>query len=852
MERSPQARDPLAPRESRAAASLLGPASARAARPTAARPQGPRDRPTPANADAVLDDVLARDCAAAPARLEVDEVEALLRATGSARERLLRCAASLRDEGLVRAGRPGVITFSKKVFLPLTTMCRDRCHYCTFVKTPAQLAAQGEPLFMPPEQVLAVATQGAALGCKEALFTLGDRPEERWPEAQAWLDAHGYVSTLHYVREMAILVRERTGLLPHLNPGVMSANELAWLRPVAPSMGMMLETTSVDLWAEPGRAHYGSPDKEPAVRLRTIEDAGRARVPFTTGILVGIGETLRDRAESLIALRDAHLRHGHVQEVIVQNFRAKPQTAMRGEPDLDTAEYVTAIAVARLVLGRDMRIQVPPNLADQAEFEMLLGAGIDDWGGVSPLTADHVNPERPWPSIVTLADRTAQAGFALRERLTVYPPYLDRASEWIAPEVHAATRALADETGLARERVRPSGAREPGAPAPTEVAPEGTSGVAPGDAAPGPAAPGPAAPRATDDSLSAALERARAHPEAITDADLATLLRATGAELDEVVRLADLARRYTAGEVVTFVANLTIDPGALASDAELAASLDEIAGVAARAAARGATEICVQGRIPQAWPGDAYLDLARTIRAAAPGVHLHGMRPADIVDAAARLGATTVEVIDRMLQSGIDTFPGTGVKLLDEQHRRRVAPADLPVGAWVRTVQQAHRAGLASTAVVVYGMGESPQAYVRHLRSLCRIQADTAGFTELVVMPSPLPHVSLVAGRSLRDEHRAFHAIARLAVSGSLARVQTGWPRLGLEHATEMLRSGANDLGGLLLHEGPLTGGGSPHELSLDDVRGVGKRLRRPVRQRTTLYGPVADPAAGTDERSAS
>ena len=397
--------------------------------------------------------------ASAGERLGAADAEALLSAEGEQFESMLRLAGAVRDAGLAASGRPGVITYSRKVFIPLTTLCRDRCHYCIFVDTPAQLLKLHKPAYMSPEQVLTVARQGAALGCKEALLTLGDRPEDRWPEARAWLDEHGYASTLDYVGAMARLITAETGLLAHLNPGVMTADELRMLRPTAPSMGMMLETTSRRLFEEPGQVHYGSPDKDPALRLAVIEDAGRERVPFTTGILVGIGETLRDRAESLIALRASHEAHastgvqetaGHVQEVIVQNFRAKPRTAMQDAPDASLLEYVAAVAVARLVMGPRMRMQVPPNLSDPAEFELLLRAGADDWGGVSPLTADHVNPERPWPHLTDLAARTAELGFELRERLTAQPEFVQHAETWIDPALHAAVAALADPaTGLA-------------------------------------------------------------------------------------------------------------------------------------------------------------------------------------------------------------------------------------------------------------------------------------------------------------------------------------------------------------------------------------------------------------------
>ena len=369
--------------------------------------------------------------------LTADDAEALLRLPVDALGPVLDLASELRDRGLAEAGRPGVVTYSRKVFIPLTTLCRDRCHYCVFVDTPGQLLKKGKPAYMSVEQVLAIARQGAALGCKEALLTLGDRPEDRWPEARDWLDDHGYASTLDYVGAVARLITAETGILPHLNPGLMSPEELAELRSAAPSMGIMLETTSRRLFEEPGEVHHGSPDKDPALRLATIEAAGRARIPFTTGILVGIGETVRDRAESLVALRDVQAEHGHVQEIIVQNFRAKPRTAMQHAPDASTWEYLAAVAVARLVMGPAMRIQVPPNLSDPDELALLVRAGVDDWGGVSPLTADHVNPERPWPHLDDLAARTAELGFDLQERLTAHPEFVDDAATWLDPAVRA-------------------------------------------------------------------------------------------------------------------------------------------------------------------------------------------------------------------------------------------------------------------------------------------------------------------------------------------------------------------------------------------------------------------------------
>src|SRR5215213_662084 len=391
----------------------------------------------------------ARDGAA----LDVTEASVLLAARGEQLDELLAAAGRVRDAGLVDAGRPGVVTYSRKVFIPLTRLCRDRCHYCTFVTVPHRLPAA----FLERDEVLEIARAGAAEGCKEALFTLGDRPEERWPAAREWLEARGYHSTLEYVRACAIAVLEETGLLPHLNPGVMSWEELTRLKPVAPSMGMMLETTATRLWSEPGGPHFGSPDKEPLVRLRTLTDAGRLSIPFTTGLLVGIGETLAERADTIHAIRKLHREFGHIQEVIVQNFRAKDDTAMRSVPDAGIEDFLATIAVTRLVLGPTMRIQAPPNLVSREECLALLAAGVDDWGGVSPLTPDHVNPERPWPALEELAAVTAEGGYDLVQRLTAHPRYVQAGAAWIDPRVGGHVAVLADpETGLARD-INPSG-----------------------------------------------------------------------------------------------------------------------------------------------------------------------------------------------------------------------------------------------------------------------------------------------------------------------------------------------------------------------------------------------------------
>lgn len=775
----------------------------------------------------------ALDRAAAGERLDAVDARALLGATGADFDRLLELAGSVRDAGLEASGRPKILTYSRKVFVPLTTLCRDRCHYCVFVDTPGQLLKKNKPAFMSPEQVLAVVRQGQAMGCKEVLLTLGDRPEDRWPEARAWLDEHGFASTLAYVGHIARLVTAETGMLAHLNPGVMTAEELRMLRPTAPSMGMMLETTSRRLFEEAGQVHYGSPDKDPALRLGVIEDAGRERIPFTTGILVGIGETLDDRAASLIAIREAHERHrvdgqGHVQEVIVQNFRAKPRTAMQGAPDADLREYVAAVAVARLVMGPRMRIQVPPNLSDPGEFALLVRAGADDWGGVSPLTADHVNPERPWPHLDDLAAFTAELGFELRERLTAHPEFVAAPETWLDPAMRGPVAALADpDTGLARD---------PG-PAGVNRAAEMSARV------PSTPAGAPNLPTASRHSVGNLAEVAASDPLALDDAEWEALLRATGTDLDALTATADDVRRYTVGEAVSLVVNRNLTSSGLRpapTDDPATFTLEEVGPIAADAWELGATEICVQGLLPEASDPLGYLEIARAVKAATPRVHLHAFRPQDVLDLADRAGLGVDGALAAMRDAGVDTVPGTGVKILSERVRRLVAPGDLEIERWAEAITAAHRAGFRSTSVLFYGHVETAGERIAHLRALRTIQDETGGFTEFVPIPLPGPAggVPLVAGRSALDEHRAMVAVSRLALSGSIPHVQIAWTRVGREASAVLLQSGGDDLGGTLLDGRikPQAGIEFGQELPVTDAAAIAARLFRPVRQRTTDY----------------
>nr|WP_253794646.1 bifunctional FO biosynthesis protein CofGH [Kitasatospora paracochleata] len=810
--------------------------------------------------------------------LDTAEAAVLLRAHGADLADLCASAARVRDAGLAAAGRPGVITYSKKVFIPLTRLCRDRCHYCTFVTVPGKLERAGHGMYLSPDEVLEIARQGAAMGCKEALFTLGDRPEDRWPQARAWLDAHGYDDTLAYVRAMSIRVLEETGLLPHLNPGVLGWTDFQRLKPVAPSMGMMLETTATRLWSEQGGPHFGSPDKEPAVRLRVLEDAGRSAVPFTTGVLIGIGETYEERAEALFAIRRVARQYHGVQEVIVQNFRAKPDTAMRAMPDAEAAELAAAIAVARLVLGPSARIQAPPNLVD-AEYGLIIGAGIDDWGGVSPLTPDHVNPERPWPHIEELAARTAESGFALRERLTVYPEYLQRGEPWLDPRLLPHVRALADpETGLAREDAVPAGLpwQEPeDLPAAygrtdlhTAIDTEGRTGDRRADfdevygdwEALREQLPRQGAPERVEGDLRAALAVAADDPTRLTDAQALALFGADGPALDALCRIADDVRRAAVGEEVTYCVTRNINFTNVCytgcrfcafaqrrTDADAyTLSLDQVAERAAQAWEVGATEVCMQGGIHPDLPGTAYFDIARAVKARVPGIHVHAFSPMEVVNGATRTGLSIRDWLQRAKEAGLDTIPGTAAEILDDEIRWVLTKGKLPAATWVDVVTTAHELGIRSSSTMMYGHVDTPAHWLGHLRLLAEIQQRTGGFTEFVTLPfvhtnAPVYLAGIARPGPTARDNRAVVAMARLLLHPHIPNIQTSWVKLGAEGAAEMLRSGANDLGGTLMEEtiSRMAGSSYGSYKSVRDLEAIAEAAGRPARQRTTTYGVV-------------
>jgi FO synthase len=812
--------------------------------------------------------------------LDVAEAAVLLQARGEALTGLAASAARVRDAGLEAAGRPGVITYSKSVFIPLTRLCRDKCHYCTFVTVPGKLRRAGHGMFMSPDEVLDIARKGAALGCKEALITLGDKPEERWPEAREWLDAHGYDDTIAYVRAVSVRILEETGLLPHLNPGVLTWTDFQRLKPVAPSMGMMLETTARRLWSEPGGPHFGSPDKEPAVRLRVLEDAGRSSVPFTSGLLIGIGETYEERAESLFALRKVARAYHGIQELIIQNFRAKPDTAMRGMPDAELDDLVATVAVARHIMGPSACLQAPPNLVD-SEYERLIGAGIDDWGGVSPLTIDHVNPERPWPQIEELAAKSRAAGFELRERLCVYPEFVRRGEPWLDPRLRPHVSALADpETGLARPGALPRGLpwQEPEevfvatgrTDLHTSIDTEGRTGDRRDDfdevygdweALREAAAPG-MAPERIDTDVREALRTAADDPTRLTDAEALALLHADGPALDALCRVADDVRRSAVGDDVTYIVTRNINFTNVCytgcrfcafaqrrTDADAyTLSLEQVADRAQQAWEVGAVEVCMQGGIHPDLPGTAYFDIARAVKERVPGMHVHAFSPMEVVNGATRTGLSIREWLTAAQEAGLDTIPGTAAEILDDEVRWVLTKGKLPTATWTEVIRTAHELGIRSSSTMMYGHVDQPRHWLGHLRTLAGIQRETGGFTEFVTLPfihtnAPVYLAGIARpGPTLRD-NRAVTAMARLLLHPWIPNIQTSWVKLGTEGAAEMLRSGANDLGGTLMEEtiSRMAGSSYGSYKSVRDLVAVAEAAGRPAKPRTTVYGEVPE-----------
>jgi FO synthase len=725
----------------------------------------------------------------------------------------------------------GVVTYSPKVFIPLTKLCRDVCHYCTFAQPPRR----GERAYMTADEVLAVARAGAEAGCHEALFTLGDKPELRYRAAREEVAALGCETTIEYLAKMADLVLSEAGLLPHLNPGVMTRQDLERLRLVSASMGLMLESTALRLM-EKGMPHYGSPDKLPEARLETIRLAGELDVPFTTGILIGIGETREERLEALSTIATLHERFGHIQEVIVQNFRAKPGTKMatHSEPSLD--ELIWTARAARELLPADVHLQVPPNLSYD-EFPRLLEAGIDDWGGVSPVTIDHVNPEAPWPEIERLRAATEAHGFELAPRLPIYPEFVGDLGRWADPRVAAEILRHADASGLAREERWAAGA--PG-PAPRFRTGNGRSRSGP---------------------VAAALTQVKAGAELDEDA-VTDLFEARGADLGAVLAAADELRREVCGDEVSYVVTRNVNYTNVCyfrcgfcafSKGKLAANLrgkpyvvplDEIVRRAREAWDRGAVELCLQGGIHPAFTGETYLEICAAVKEALPDLHVHAFSALEVWQGAATLGLALDDYLGRLRDVGLASLPGTAAEILDDGVRRTLCPDKVSTGQWLEVHDAAHRAGLRSTTTIMYGSVEGPRSWARHLLELREQQKRTGGFTEFV----PLPFVHMEAPIYLKGWARPgptyreavlMHAVGRLALHPWITNVQASWVKLGIEGAQAALRAGANDLGGTLMNESISRAAGAAHgqEMPPERMEEAIRAIGRLSRQRTTLYG---------------
>ena len=770
----------------------------------------------------ILQSVLARR------RPDRDEVQRL--ASEGDLASLMAAAAALRDRG-----HGDVVSYSRKVFIPLTHLCRDVCHYCTFARPPRR----GEAAYMTPEEAVAVARRGADAGCTEALFTLGDKPEKRYAAARDALAELGYATTIEYLVAVAGRVLAETGLFPHANPGVLTNADIAALRRVTVSQGIMLESTSERLCAK-GGPHYGSPDKRPARRLETLRLAGAARVPMTTGILIGIGETRAERIEALLAIREAHDAHGHIQEVIVQAFRAKPGTAMAAAPEPADDDLLWTVAVARLILGAAMNIQAPPNLSPGA-LASLVAAGINDWGGVSPVTPDHVNPEAPWPNLDSLARDTAAAGKVLVPRLPLYPAYALDGEGWLDEGLRTPVLRAIDTDGFARPDAWSPGTARP--------IPEAAAGL----------------PAQLDGRLERILRQAR-RGERLDEDEIVALFAARGGAEAAVRAAADGLRAEVNGDVVTYVVTRNINYTNICyfgcgfcafSKGRLSAGLrgkpydlglEEVARRAAEAWGRGATEVCMQGGINPDYTGATYEALCRAVKEAVPGMHVHAFSPLEVWQGARTLGVSVAELLARLKAAGLASLPGTAAEVLDDEVRAVLCPDKIDTGQWLSVMETAHGVGLGSTATIMYGHVDAPRHWARHLLRLRDLQVRSGGFTEFV----PLPFVHMEAPIYLHGKARRgptfreavlMHAVARLALHPLITNIQASWVKMGPDGAAACLDAGANDLGGTLMNETITRAAGAAHgqEMSPERMEALIRGLGRTPRQRTTTYADVPE-----------
>ena len=793
-----------------------------------------------------LEDLAQR--AARGLRLEDHEARRLAELAPQNSQIVLDAAAALRD-----ATTGPKITYSRKVFIPLTKLCRDSCGYCTFAHPPVE----GERAFLTIDEVLAIARAGEAAGCREALFTLGEKPERKWRQARDELAARGHRSTIDYLVAACSAVLENTSLLPHANPGTLTFEEASALKDVSVSQGMMLETLSERLLGR-GMAHFGAPDKKPAARLATLEAAGRASVPFTTGILVGIGETPAERIDALLAIRAAHERHGHIQEIIVQNFRAKPNTLMARFPEPAVADMELTIALARLILPPEVGLQAPPNLTPQV-YGRFLEAGINDWGGVSPVTIDHVNPEAPWPALEELREVTEARGFALLERLAVYPSFCDSPAarqRWVAPALRSKVLDATDAEGYPRDDVWYSGADRP-PPRPAELAME--QALAGAYRVPG---------RVVRSSVMEALDRAE-DGAPLGEEEITLLFSARAAEAERLFAVADDLRARTVGDAVTFVVNRNINytnmcyfkcgfcafskgPKSLNLRGEpYLLSPEEVALRAREAFERGASEVCMQGGIHHSFTGEHYVEYLRAVKDEIPEMHVHAFTALEVSQGARTSGLTVEEFLSRLRDAGLKSLPGTAAEILDDEIRSIICPDKITTEEWCEVHRVAHRLGLRSNATIMFGTVETPRNWARHLIVVRELHEQLAagghpGLFEFV----PLPFVHMAApiflrGRARRgptfEEALKMHAVARIALHGAIPNIQVSWVKMGVEGAKLALQAGANDLGGTLMNENISRAAGAAHgqELTPDAMTELIRSIGRVPRRRTTLYETV-------------
>ncbi len=746
---------------------------------------------------------------------------------------LMAQAAALRDQA-----DANLVSYSRKVFIPLTQLCRNVCHYCTFAQPPSST----DSLYMSPNEVMKLARQAAAMGCHEVLFTLGDKPELRYRAAREALAELGYETTAQYLVAIAKQVFEETGLLPHLNPGVMTEDELLACRAVSVSQGMMLETVSERL-GEKGQPHHGSPDKQPEARLATLRLAGKLKIPYSSGILIGIGETRLERIESLLALQQIHQEYGHIQEIIIQNFCAKPGTLMANKPDAPLEELLWTIAVARLIFGAQMPIQTPPNLNDGV-LAQLVAAGINDWGGVSPLTPDFVNPEKPWPTLEKLAVSSAEAGKLLVERLPIYPAYAHQLEIWVDPLLRKVIRQTIDGDGLVRN--------DPWAPGSDQLPPTNSR-----------LAGWQSEPPVSAAEVQQIIQRA-INGDPLDEAAICRLFRARGSDFQAVCDAADALRHKVNGDTVSYVVNCNINYTNICrykckfcafSKGKTHENLrgkpydltvNQVVEKARQAWLDGATEVCLQGGIHPSYTGDTYLTICSAIRQALPDIHIHAFSPLEISQGAATLGLPVEQYLTQLKAAGLNTLPGTAAEILDDEVRAIICADKLSTNQWLELVACAHKVAIPTTSTIMFGHVDQPKQWARHLMRLRDVQIKTGGFTEFV----PLPFVPMEApiyrrGNARRGptfrESVLMHAVARLVLHPHITNIQASWVKLGEAGVAACLQAGANDMGGTLTNESISRAAGANHgqEMTADRIAQLIQRLGRIPKQRTTIYQSV-------------